>query len=117
MLEVGIVAVDDDLGDDGDHIAADAFAPEQLGRDALDHVSHAALRIRNTGVERERRDAALAFLGADQNVADLRPIAVRDNNLAVGMENREQMLQRFARVLELLRDRAALSRPRDGVAA
>ena len=64
-------------------LRADAFAAEHLAGEPLDHVAHAALRIGDARVERQPRDAALALFHANQDVADLRAVAMRDHDAAV----------------------------------
>ena len=105
------------LRDHGGDAAADAFPAEHLAGDALDHVAHAALRIGDAGIERQARHAPLAFFHADQDVADLRAVAVGDHDAALAAEQRYQVVQRFRGVGELLGNRAGLAGPRDGVAA
>ena len=69
-------------------LRADALAAEHLAGQALDHVAHAALRIGDAGIERQARHAPLALFHADQDIADLRAVAVRDHDAAVAAEER-----------------------------
>ena len=80
MLEVRVVAIHEHLGDHRSHFALDSLAVKQLVSQPLDHVAHAALAIRVASVERQARNAPLALLNANQNVADLRSASVGDDD-------------------------------------
>ncbi len=75
----GVVGVDQHRRDDGRHIAGE-ISPVHRVRQALgDHVAHAGLRVGNANFERNRVELAAGQLDAPQDVADLRAVAVRDD--------------------------------------
>ena len=112
----GVALAHQNLCDDGGGGTLDSLAAEQFEQDPLDHVPHAALRIGNAGVEGQPGDAPLAFLRADQNVADLRSVAVGDDDAGVALEKGDQVAQGLGCVFELLGDGARLSGARDRIA-
>ena len=117
MLEVRVVAIHEDLGDQRSRFALDSLAAEQLASQPLDHVAHAALAIGVACVERQARNAALALLDTNQDVADLRSAAVRDGDPRTGAEQRLEMFERLRGVGKLQGNGAGFAGPRNGVAA
>ena len=114
---IGIAFAHQYLGDDGGRGPPDALAAKQFEQDALNHVPHAALGIGNARVQGKPGDAALAFFGADQDVADLRTVAVGDDDSGVALEKRNEMAQGLRGVFELLGNGSRLSGARNGIAA
>ena len=116
VLKRRIVGVDEHGRDDGRHIAGE-IAPVHRVRQALgDHVAHAGLRVGHAHFERNRVQLAAGQLDAPQDVADLRAVAVRDDELVAALDRVAQHLGRFAHLRELLVDRALLAGRTDGVA-
>jgi hypothetical protein len=75
------------------------------------------LRIGDAGVERKARHAAPPFFHADDDVPDLRPVAMGNDDRTTTAEDGFQVIEGFGGVLELLRDGPRFPGPCDGVAA
>ena len=95
---------------------ADDRPPRHGGELRFDQGPDLRLCLRNGEVERQRRYLVRGTLMPEQLVADLRSVAVRDDQVAVA-EQRPHRLARRAEVRALLRRRAALAGPRQRVAA
>ena len=110
VLEGGVLGIHDGLGQDA-HDAVGHAAPSQLAHEGVaEEVADAAFGIGHAHVEREPRgEIGLGDdLGAAEDEADLRAVAVgQDDAPAVGDE-RAHVRGRRARVLELLGDGALL---------
>jgi hypothetical protein len=85
----------------------------QLG---LDQRSDLGLRLRDGEVEREGRHLVGGALLAEQLVSDLRPVAVREHDLALDDERPDRRAC-LAQGLQLLRGRPPLPGPDQRVAA
>ena len=83
---------------------------------AFDQRADFGLRLRDREIERQRRCLVGRALMAEQLIADLRSVPVRDHELVLGKE-RPQCLAGLAEVRALLRRSPALARPHQGVAA
>jgi len=116
MRHFGVVLVHQHLRDDGGGAAVNTFPAEQLAGNPLDHVAHAALRIGDAGVQGKARHPPLPFFHADQDVADLRAVAVNNRQVRIAAEQWQKMLERLAGVRELLGNCAGFAGPGDGVA-
>ena len=106
VLKRRVVGIDQHGRDDGRHVARE-IPPVHRVRQALgDHVAHAGLRVGHAHFERNRVQLAAGELDAPQDVADLRAVAVRDDELVAALDRVAQHLGRFAHLGELLVDRA-----------
>ena len=74
-------------------------------------------RLRHAEVERLRRDLVRGLLGLDQDVPDLRPVAVDDDQLVSLADDRDELSDGFACALELLGRRARVLRAQQRVAS
>ena len=88
------------------HATARPTAPDSSG---LDHRADLGLGLRNREVERERGHLVGGALLAQQLVPDLRPVSVRDDDLALADERRDRGAGLSQRS-ELLRRRPASER-------
>ena len=104
FLKGGIVWVDEHGRNDGRYIAGE-ISPVHRVRQALgDHVAHAGLRVGDANFERNRVELAAGQLDAPQDVADLRAVAVRDDQVIAALDRVAEHLGRFADLGELLVD-------------
>src|ERR1039458_2941286 len=71
----------------------------------------------NAGIEGKTGDTALAFLRADEDIADLRAVAVGDDDLRAAPEKRNEVAQSLGGVFELLGNGPRLSGAGNGIAA
>ena len=117
FLEGGVVAVDEDGGDDGGDVGHEMAAAHRVGEALGDHVAHAGLRVGDADFERDRVELGRGDFDAAEDVADLRAVAVRDDELVAALDSVAKMLGRFSDLGELLVDRADLARGADGVSA
>ena len=106
-----IVFVDPHMGEHADdRPLGDGF---ELG---LDQRPDLRLRLSDREIERQRRHLVGGPLLAHQLVADLRPVSVGDDEVAVAQQ-RAQRLTGLPQVRALLGRGPALARPHQGVAA
>ncbi len=117
FLKCRIVWVDEHGRDDRRHVAGE-IAPVHRVRQALgDHVAHAGLGVGDANFERNRVELAAGDLDATQDVADLRAVAVRDDQVVAALDRIAEDLGRFADLGELLVDIADLAGSADCVSA
>ena len=81
LLHGGIAAIDQHLGDHGDRLALNAAAQKFVVQGLLDHVANGSLGIRAARVERHGMHHAARVFRAQEDKADLRAVAVRDDDI------------------------------------
>ncbi len=105
---------------DRDDLALHLTLLELVPEKPREHAPEEALRVRDRHVERERSHLGPRELAAEQDVAHLGTVPVRDDHLPrpVGpREERGELAHGLARPRELRGDRARLARAHDRVAA
>ena len=75
----------------------DTAARQLVGQRLDEHVADGALRVGDRVVHRDRIDLGLRDLGAAQDEADLRPVAVRDHKPPTLLDHVDQMRNGAAR--------------------
>jgi hypothetical protein len=81
----------------------------------LDHISHKSLCGSAEGIERQGRDILCRFHGK-QEIANLRSVPVRDDNVIVPSEQTDQLPAGLLKVGELFPYCARLAGPDNGIA-
>ena len=109
--------VDLDLGHDRDDLLAKAGARQLVVEGELEQETHRAFRLGDAEVQRLRRDPVGGLFGLHQDVADLRPVAVDDDELVPLADDRQKHAHGLAGPIELRRRRAVVLRPQERVAA
>ena len=111
-----IVAIDQRLTDDGDHVALDASARECVLQRLLQHVPDPAGGLRDQHSERQRLRHLTGGLVAHQLVTDLRPVSMHDDDSPPLPRQLDDRRDALARVAELVGDGGRLIRARQRIA-
>ena len=117
LQERRVRGVDFDLRHDRHDLLAEPGARQLVVERELEQEPHRPFRLRHAEVERLRRDLLGGLLGLDEDVADLRAVAVDDDELVALADDRDELPDGLARPLELLGRRARVLRPQQRVAA
>ena len=112
-----VVLVDDDLGDERGDLLVDGAPPQLVDERPLQHEAHAALGHGVADVERIGRDLVGRLLHLDEEVPDLGPVAVDDDELVALADDVDHELGRPLGVPHLLRLQTFLVFGQHGVAA
>jgi len=115
VAQVGVVGVAQGLRDQRDHLPRDAGARQRVLQRLLDHVTHPPRRPGHQDAERQRLHLVGRDLVARQLVAHLGPVSVNQRDPPAVPGQVHDRRQALARMAELIRDRGALARWRDGV--
>ncbi len=112
----GVIAVHQRLGDDGGDGLLQAPAAELVFEGLLNLVAERALSVGDDGIERDLVEDAARVFAAQQDEADLRAVAVRDDDAVAAFQQVRDMaggldhgriLVRHAHVLRVLDERVA----------
>jgi hypothetical protein len=117
LVEGRVVLVDDDLGDERGDLLVDGPPPQLVDDRPLQHEAHAALGHGVADVERIGRDLVGRLLHLDEEVPDLRPVAVDDDELVAFADEMDHELGRPLGVPHLLGLQTPLVFGQHGVAA
>ena len=115
--EGAVVGIDQHLGDDAHDTAREAARPELVPERLLDHVADLTLRLGPAHVERHGGDEPGGGLVLDEEVADLRSVAVGEDRLIALGDQLGDLAARAPDVVELSGVAVELLRPQDRVAA
>src|SRR6185295_6286125 len=96
LLKRGVVAVDERLRHERDDRDADAAALQRVAERVLEHEADRALGVADRVLHRHRRHLAVGDLGAAQDEADLRAVAVRQHDVPAGGDHRRDVRRRLA---------------------
>ncbi len=116
-FERGVLSVDDDLRHDGDDVLRNVTSTELVQQALLQDVAQAALGHRDQHVQRHRGDIVPRLLVLQQQVADLRSVAVRDDEVVASLDQAQQQPGDVIGVALVVLDRARLALLHERVAA
>ena len=112
-----VVFVDKDLGDDGGDGLMEMLAFEFVGEGLADLVANGALGVGNATFEGDFVEDIFGEVGAQENEADLGPVAVGDHDAIAGGDKGGDVVRGFAGGLVLIHDRHFFAILDEGVSA